>query len=111
CRRRGWRFRGRLLRRSASDRSVARRDHNRRCAGGSRRGARRRLGYCWRGAGGPCPPPTQRLPTADTGAVSVKVEVLYFDGCPNHEQLLPRLRELLDRAKVSSAVELVRVPD
>lgn len=23
------------------------------------------------------------------------VEVLYFDGCPNHEALLPRLRELL----------------
>jgi len=23
------------------------------------------------------------------------VELLYFDGCPNHERLLPRLRELV----------------
>jgi hypothetical protein len=41
----------------------------------------------------------------------VKIEVLYFDGCPNHEALLPRLRELLDQAHVESAVELVEVPD
>jgi hypothetical protein len=41
----------------------------------------------------------------------VKLEVLYFDGCPNHEALLPRLRELLERAEVASAVELVEVPD
>lgn len=27
-----------------------------------------------------------------------KVEVLYFDGCPNHGALLPRLRELLASA-------------
>lgn len=41
----------------------------------------------------------------------MKVEVLYFDGCPNHETLLPRLRELLEQAEVSSPVELVNVPD
>jgi hypothetical protein len=41
----------------------------------------------------------------------VKIEVLYFEGCPNHEILLPRLRELLERAGVSDAVELVNVPD
>ncbi len=41
----------------------------------------------------------------------MKIEVLYFDGCPNHEQLLPRLHELLAWAEVSSAVELVNVPD
>jgi hypothetical protein len=41
----------------------------------------------------------------------VRIEVLYFDGCPNHEMLLPRLRELLDQAEVASAVELVEVPD
>jgi hypothetical protein len=41
----------------------------------------------------------------------VKVEVLYFDGCVNHEALLPRLRELLQQAQVSSVVELVNVPD
>lgn len=41
----------------------------------------------------------------------MKIEVLYFDGCPNHEALLPRLRELLDHAQVASPVELVDVPD
>jgi hypothetical protein len=41
----------------------------------------------------------------------MKIELLYFDGCPNHETLLPTLRELLEQANVSSAVELVEVPD
>jgi hypothetical protein len=41
----------------------------------------------------------------------VKIEVLYFDGCPNHEALLPRLRGLLDQAHVASPIELVDVPD
>ena len=41
----------------------------------------------------------------------MKIELLYFDGCPNHEALLPRLRQLLELANVSSAVELVNVPD
>ena len=41
----------------------------------------------------------------------MKVELLYFDGCPNHEVLLPLLRELLEQAHVTSAVELVNVPD
>lgn len=39
------------------------------------------------------------------------VEVLYFDGCPNHEALLPRLRELLDEAQLPAEIELRRVPD
>jgi hypothetical protein len=39
----------------------------------------------------------------------VKVEVLYFDGCPNHEALLPHLRELLGPA--GADIELVRVED
>jgi len=41
----------------------------------------------------------------------VKIELLYFDGCPNHEALLPRLRELLDQARVGGAVELIEVAD
>ena len=41
----------------------------------------------------------------------MKIEVMYFDGCPNHEVLLPRLRELLDQVQVASPVELVDVPD
>ena len=41
----------------------------------------------------------------------MKVEVLYFEGCPNYEALLPHLRELLRAADVSTEVELVRVDD
>jgi hypothetical protein len=41
----------------------------------------------------------------------VKIDVLYFDGCRNHEALLPRLRELLERAHVAGPIELVKVPD
>jgi hypothetical protein len=39
----------------------------------------------------------------------VKVELLYFEGCPSHEALLPRLRELLAEARVSGEIELRRV--
>lgn len=39
------------------------------------------------------------------------VEVLYFDGCPNHEVMLPHLRELLLRAGASERIEQRRVPD
>ena len=41
----------------------------------------------------------------------MKVEVLYFEGCPNYEALLPHLRELLRAADVSTHVELVRIDD
>jgi hypothetical protein len=41
----------------------------------------------------------------------MRIELFYFDGCPNHQMLLPHLGELLEQAKVSSAVELVNVPD
>ena len=34
------------------------------------------------------------------------VEVLYFDGCPGYEALLPRLRELLRKAGADATVEL-----
>lgn len=37
------------------------------------------------------------------------IEVLYFDGCPNHEALLPRLRELMTRVGVAAPVELRRI--
>lgn len=37
------------------------------------------------------------------------VEVLYVEGCPNHDALLPHLRELLASAGASTHVELVRV--
>jgi hypothetical protein len=51
------------------------------------------------GEGGPLP------------SVVMKVEVLYFDGCPNHEALLPHLRELLESHAAGADIELVRVQD
>jgi hypothetical protein len=42
---------------------------------------------------------------------SVRVEVLYFDGCPNHETLLPRLRELLASEGISTELELRAITD
>ena len=39
----------------------------------------------------------------------MKLEVLYFDGCPSHEALMPRLRELMAQAGVDAPVELKHV--
>ena len=39
----------------------------------------------------------------------MKVELLYFDGCPSYEILLPKLRELLDREGVGDEIELRQV--
>jgi hypothetical protein len=39
----------------------------------------------------------------------VKLELLYFEGCPGYERLLPRLEALLDEAGVEASVELRRV--
>ncbi len=39
----------------------------------------------------------------------MKIELLYFDGCPSHETLLPRLRKLLARADVDVPVHERRV--
>jgi hypothetical protein len=41
----------------------------------------------------------------------VTVEVLYFDGCPNHESLLPRLREALAQADVAAELEQRSITD
>lgn len=41
----------------------------------------------------------------------MKVELLYFEGCPNHEALLPHLTELLEKAGIDAPIELVEVPD
>jgi hypothetical protein len=40
---------------------------------------------------------------------AMRIELLYFDGCPNYEALLPRLRELLAQAGADAGVELRRV--
>jgi hypothetical protein len=39
----------------------------------------------------------------------MRIEVLYFDGCPSHEALLPRLRALLDHVDVDEEIHLRRV--
>lgn len=39
----------------------------------------------------------------------MKLEVLYFDGCPSHEALMPRLRELMAQAGVDARIELRHV--
>jgi len=39
----------------------------------------------------------------------VKIELLYFDGCPSYERLLPRLRELVAEADPGAEIELRRV--
>ena len=39
----------------------------------------------------------------------MRIEILYFDGCPNHEAFLPRVRRLLDHAGVAEEIELRRV--
>ncbi len=39
----------------------------------------------------------------------MRIEVLYFEGCPNYEALLPRLRQLLEDAGVDDEIELRRV--
>ena len=37
------------------------------------------------------------------------IELLYFDGCPNHDALLPHLRGLLVNAGIDATIRLRRV--
>jgi hypothetical protein len=39
------------------------------------------------------------------------IELLYFDGCPNHEALLPHLKRLLHAAEIPAEITLRNVPD
>jgi hypothetical protein len=39
----------------------------------------------------------------------MKVELLYFEGCPSHERFAPQLRELLAAAGVKAEIEERRV--
>ena len=41
----------------------------------------------------------------------MKIEVLYFDGCPNHEPAIERVLELLREEGISAGVREVNVPD
>jgi hypothetical protein len=42
---------------------------------------------------------------------AVTVEVLYFDGCPNHGALMPRLEQLLRTAQLPANIALRRIAD
>lgn len=39
----------------------------------------------------------------------MQIELLYFDGCPSYERLLPRLGRILEDLAVADEVRLVRV--
>jgi hypothetical protein len=41
----------------------------------------------------------------------VTLELLYFDGCPNHKALLPHLEKLLRGAEVRAEIRLRRIAD
>ena len=41
----------------------------------------------------------------------MRIEILYFDGRPNHEQLLEHLPRLLEREGVDAEIILCKVPD
>ena len=43
--------------------------------------------------------------------VAVTLELLYFDGCPNHQALLPHLEQLLRGAEISAEIRLRRIAD
>jgi hypothetical protein len=43
------------------------------------------------------------------GEPAMRIELLYFDGCPSHERLQPRLERLLREGAVSDPIELRRV--
>ena len=42
---------------------------------------------------------------------AVRIEILYFDGCPNHEQLLEHLPQLLARDGIDAEITLHNVTD
>jgi hypothetical protein len=39
------------------------------------------------------------------------IELLYFDGCPNHEALVPHLEQLLRAAKLPAKIQLRKIAD
>jgi hypothetical protein len=46
-----------------------------------------------------------------TTPAPVTIEVLYFDGCPNHEQLLARIPQLLEREGITADIVLHNITD
>ena len=42
---------------------------------------------------------------------STTIEILYFDGCPNHERLVEHLPGILEAGGIAANVELRRIAD
>lgn len=42
---------------------------------------------------------------------ATRIELLYFDGCPSHERLLPVVRRLADEAGADLALRRIESPD
>ena len=49
--------------------------------------------------------------TSRQRATPTTIEILYFEGCPNHEQLLEHLLGLLEREGITADIVLHEVPD
>jgi hypothetical protein len=41
----------------------------------------------------------------------MNVEILYFEGCPNHDPALEMVRRVLDREKIGAEVRMIEVTD
>ena len=41
----------------------------------------------------------------------MRIEFLYFDGCPNHETALTNLREVLSEAGLKAEIEIINMDD
>ena len=41
----------------------------------------------------------------------MRVELLFFEGCPSHERLLPRVRELADAAGATVMLQRIATPE
>jgi hypothetical protein len=57
------------------------------------------------------PSPAASAPTTSKRSAAVRIEILYFDGCPKYEQLLDRLPRLLEREGIHAEITLCNVPD
>jgi hypothetical protein len=49
--------------------------------------------------------------TTSQATTPIMIEILYFDGCPNHEKLLTHLPQLLEHEGITSEIVLRNVPD
>ena len=60
------------------------------------------------------PIPSSTVPSTQAAVISEKpivIEILYFDGCPNHEQVLADLPRLLQRHRITAEIVTRNIPD